>query len=129
MDPEFLTVAEVLFIHQDQLDRYGGASGIRDIERLKSAVGMPSATYGGEFLRSDIYQMAAAYLFHIVNNHPFVDGNKRAGAVSALVFLTLNGSGFNASEDDFFEMVMATARGEKDKVQVASFIRTWATRS
>lgn len=123
MDPVFLSLSEVLEIHQDQVTRYGGAAGIRDIELLKSALGMPSATYGGQFLHTDIYEMAAAYLFHLVKNHPFVDGNKRVGAVTALIFLYLNGFDFDAPEDDLAEMVLSVARGELDKADVAVFIR------
>ncbi|HQK89280.1 type II toxin-antitoxin system death-on-curing family toxin [Mangrovibacter phragmitis] len=126
MEPKFLSLTEVLDIHQDQLVRYGGGSGIRDIELLKSALGMPAATYGGEYLHTDVYEMAAAYLFHLVKNHPFVDGNKRVGAVAALVFLVLNGYDFDAPEDDFAEMVLAVARGEIDKAEVAVFIRRWS---
>jgi death-on-curing protein len=123
VEPAFLSLAEVLEIHQDQVARYGGASGIRDMELLKSALGMPPATYGGQFLHTDIYEMAAAYLFHLVRNHPFVDGNKRVGAVAAFVFLTLNGFNLDAPEDDFAEMVLAVARSELDKADVAVFIR------
>lgn len=123
MGQTFLSLAEVFEIHKDQVARYGGAPGIRDIELLKSAIGMPSAIYGGQFLHTDIYEMAAAYLFHLVKNHPFVDGNKRVGAVAALVFLALNGFDVEASEDDFAEMVLAVARGELDKADVAVFIR------
>ena len=123
MDPTFLSLAEVLEIHQDQVARYGGATGIRDIELLKSALGMPAATYGGRFLHTDIYEMAAAYLFHLVKNHPFVDGNKRVGAVAALVFLDLNGFDFDAPEDDFAEIVLAVARGDLAKADVTVFIR------
>ena len=126
MDLKFLSLAEVLAIHKDQITRYGGASGIRDIDLLKSALGMPPATYGGEFLHTDIFEMAAGYLFHLVKNHPFVDGNKRVGAVAALVFLDLNGFDFHASEDEFAEMVLAAARGEINKSQVAVFIRNWS---
>jgi death on curing protein len=126
MIPKFLRWAEVLAIHRDQIARYGGAAGIRDIDLLKSALGMPPATYGGEFLHTDIYEMAASYLFHLVKNHPFVDGNKRVGAVAALVFLALNGFEFHAPEDDFADMVLALARGDMDKAQVAVFIRTWS---
>ena len=122
---KFLSLTEMLEIHQDQVARYGGASGIRNIELLKSALGMPSATFTGEFLHTDVYEMAAAYLFHLVKNHPFLDGNKRAGAVAALVFLALNDYDFNAPEDDFAEMVLAVARGELDKADVAVFIRHW----
>jgi death on curing protein len=123
VDPTFFSLAEVLEIHQDQVARYGGANGIRDIELLKSALGMPPATYGGQFLHTDIYEMAAAYLFHLAKNHPFVDGNKRVGAVAALVFLDLNGFVFDAPEEDFAEMVLAVARGDLGKADVAVFIR------
>ena len=126
MAPIFLSLAEVLEIHRDQIVRYGGASGIRDMELLKYALGMPSVTFGGEFLHTDIYEMAAAYLFHLVKNHPFVDGNKRVGVVTALVFLILNGFDFTAPEDELAEMVLAVARGEKDKAQVAVYIRSWS---
>jgi death-on-curing protein len=107
------------------VERYGGDSGIRDIELLKSALGMPSVTYSGEFLHTDVYEMAAAYLFHLVKNHPFLDGNKRVGTVAALIFLALNGYDFDAPEDDLAGMVMAVARGELDKAEVAVFIHPW----
>lgn len=123
---KFLSLPEILEIHQDQVARYGGASGIRDIELLKSALGMPSATFSGEFLHTDVYEMAAAYLFHLVKNHPFLDGNKRVGAVAALVFLALNGYDFDVPEDEFADMVLAVARGELDKADVAVFIRRWS---
>ena len=126
MAPKFLSLAEVLEIHQDQIVRYSGASGIRDIELLKSALGIPPVTFGGEFMHTDLYEMAAACLFHLVKNHPFVDGNKRVGVVSGLVFLTLNGFDFTAPEDELSEMVLTVARGEMDKTQVAVFIRNWS---
>jgi death-on-curing protein len=123
---KFLTLTEILEIHRDQISRYGGATGIRDIELLKSALGIPMATYSGEFLHTDVYEMAAAYLFHPVKNHPFLDCNKRVGAVAALVFLLLNGHDFDAPEDDFAEVVLSVARGEIDKAEVAVFIRRWS---
>ncbi|MBI5843186.1 MAG: type II toxin-antitoxin system death-on-curing family toxin [Deltaproteobacteria bacterium] len=126
MDPKFLSLGEVLAIYRDQIARHGGSPGIRDMDLVKSAAAMPSATYGGEFLHTDIFEMAASYLFHLVKNHPFVDGNKRAGVVAALVFLDLNGYDFTAPEDDLAEMVLAVARGEMDKARVAVFIREWS---
>jgi death-on-curing protein len=128
MEPHFLSLAEVLEIHQDQIARYGGDPGIRDMGLLKSALGMPLATFGGEFLHTDIFEMAAAYLFHLVKNHPFIDGNKRVGAVAAIVFLALNGYEFDAPEEDFADMVLAVARGELDKAEVAVAIRNWTAR-
>lgn len=123
MEPNFLTLPEVLEIHQNQTNHYGGDAGIRDMGLLKSAIGMPSATYGGKFLHTDIFEMAAAYLFHLVKNHPFVDGNKRVGAVSALVFLVLNGFELDVPEDDFAEIVLDVAQGKIDKAQVAVFLK------
>lgn len=122
MEPNFLTLPEVLEIHQDQTSRYGGDPSIRDMGLLKSAIGMPSATFGGEFLHTDIFEMAAAYLFHLVKNHPFVDGNKRVGAVSALVFLVLNGFELGVPEDDFADIVLDVAQGKIDKAQVTVFL-------
>lgn len=123
---KFLSLAEVLEIHRDQVTRYGGTSGIRDIELLESALGTPSATYRGEFLHTDVFEIAAAYLYHLVKNHPFLDGNKRVGVVAALVFLLLNGYDFEAPQDDLAEMVLGVARGELDKAEVAVFIRRWS---
>jgi death on curing protein len=85
--PVFLTEEEVLFLHPEALSRYGGMDGIRDISALKSAVGMPAASFGGEFLHRYPFGMAAAYAFHVAENQPFVDGNKRTAMACALMFL------------------------------------------
>lgn len=90
-EPEFLTVEDVLQIHDEQLSAYGGATGIRDQALLESAVAMPQAFFGEAYLHKDLPHMAAAYAFHIAQNQPFLDGNKRTGLVAALVFLDLNG--------------------------------------
>jgi len=122
-EPSFLTFAEVIEIHDYQMEHFGGASGLRDIELLKSAIGMPSATYGGNFLHPSIYEMAAAYLFHLVENHPFVDGNKRVGAMAALIFLDLNGIDFNASDEEFTVMVLRVASGKMLKAEITLFFK------
>ncbi|MBI2830782.1 MAG: type II toxin-antitoxin system death-on-curing family toxin [Chloroflexi bacterium] len=127
IEPVFLRLDEVLAIHNDQIKRYGGRSGIRDIGLLKSAVTMPAASFGGDYLHADIYEMAAAYLFRIVRNHPFIDGNKRTGAVSSVVFLTMNGIELQADEDSFGKMVLSVAEGKLDKAAVARFFRNNAT--
>jgi death-on-curing protein len=121
--PVFLDLTEVLAIHQDQLERYGGSPGIRDLGLLESALAMPSAGVRGQYLHADIFEMAAAYLFHIVRNHPFVDGNKRTGAVTALVFLEMNGVELRADEPAFENAVRAVAEGAATKGDVASLFR------
>jgi death-on-curing protein len=88
---------------------------VRDCGLLQSAAAMPAASFGGKFLHSDLCEMAAAYLFHIVQNHPFLDGNKRVGAVAAYVFLALNNVRITAGIDAYAELVLSVARGETAK--------------
>ena len=90
MDPLFLTLDEVLEIHAQQIELYGGSDGVRDPAGLESVVATDMASFGGEFLHSSLPSMAAAYLFHICQNHPFVDGNKRTALATCLVFLSEN---------------------------------------
>lgn len=123
-DPVFLGFDEVIEIHNDQIKRYGGHPGILDIGLLKSAVAMPAAGFGENYFHTDIYEMVAAYLYHIVRNHPFIDGNKRTGAVSSVVFLMMNGIEINADEDSFEKMVLSTAEGKMDKAAIAQFFKT-----
>jgi len=119
----FLALDEVIEIHKDQIQRYGGRIGIRELELLKSSISMPAAGFGGEYLHTDISEMVAAYLFHIVRNHPFIDGNKRTGLVSALVFLILNGIELSADEHSLESMVISVAEGKIGKPEVAHFFR------
>ena len=122
-EPVFLTFAEIIEIHNYQIENFGGASGVRDMELLKSAIGMPSATFGGTFLHPTIYEMAAAYLFHLVENHPFVGGHKRVGAMAALVFLDMNGIDFEASDEEFTAMVLRVASGKMLKAEITLFLK------
>ena len=123
MAPEFLTTEMIRSIHEDQIQRYGGRLGIRDMGRLESAVAMPQAGFGGQHVHTDLFEMAAAYLFHIVKNHPFVDGNKRVGAMAAYAFLELNGITFEAPEGDYGDLVLAVAAGKLPKSAIAEFFR------
>ena len=123
MKPRFLEFDEVLEIHRDQIERYGGRPGIRDAALLRSAIAMPSAGMAGEYLHVDRFEMAAAYVFHIVKNHPFIDGNKRVGAVAALVFLELNGVETRISDADLFDLMMSVAGGRMSKSGIAEFLR------
>jgi len=123
VDPTFLTFLEILEIHADQIERYGGSAGIRDTGLLESAIAMPATSFGDKYLHEDLFEMPAAYLFHITKNHPFVDGNKRAGAASALVFLAINGIEIDADENDFEQAVLSVADGRWDKTAIAAFLR------
>ena len=123
MSPVFFELDQVLEMHSRLIERFGGSHGIRDMGLLESAVAMPAAGFGDQYLHKDIFEMAGAYLFHIVQNHPFVDGNKRTGAAVAGLFLTTNGVKFEADEESFERMVLAVAKGKADKPVIAAFLR------
>jgi death-on-curing protein len=123
MNPVFLRLKVVLAIHADQLRRYGGTDGLRDEGLLRSALAQPETSFGGLWLHEDIAAMAAAYVFHLAQNHPFVDGNKRVAAVCAMHFLHLNGFTVNADPDAFADIVLHTADGRTTKDDLATFLR------
>jgi death-on-curing protein len=108
-------------LHAEQLRLHGGASGVRDEGMLESALARPrqKEAYG----KPDICDLAAAYLFGIVKNHPFVDGNKRTGLAAADTFLYFNGLDLEADEDDLFQLVTLLAAGEIGEEGAATFFR------
>jgi|ERR1044071_150281 death-on-curing protein len=118
-EPLFLDVEDIIEIHATQLEVYGGSPGLRDRGLLESAVAQPLASFGGEFVHHGLFAMAAAYLFHIVSNHPFVDGNKRAGLLAALVFLDVNGITVDRPSEALYELTMSVAEGRLQKAAVA----------
>lgn len=124
--PLFLDLEHTLRLHRSLIEHYGGAEGIRDVGLLQSAIAMPQASYGGEYLHDDIFEMAAAYLFHLVQNHPFLDGNKRIGAASAIVFLALNDIEIDNDEQGLVDLALAVATGTAGKKEIAEFFRSRA---
>lgn len=123
MKIKFLTVDQVIEIHDTFLQMYGGLSGIRDHGLLASAVEMPKVTMFGEDMHKDIYDKAAAYLYHIVKNHPFNDGNKRTGAGSALMFLRVNGFNPKYDKNAYMQLVVDVAEGIINKPEISEFFR------
>lgn len=122
----FLSLDEVIALHAEQVRRFGGAPGLRDSALLESALAMPRATFDGEPLHPTLFEAAAAYLFHLARNHPFVDGNKRAALSTALVFLWLNGFRVEADDDALTELVLGVASGTVAKSEVAVFLQRHA---
>lgn len=120
--PVFLDVEDVLLIHEEQLAKYGGAAGVRDAALLESAVAMPRATAGGEFAHEDLFAMAAAYAFHIAQNQPFVDGNKRTGLLAAIVFMDLNGLAIADPEGRLYDAMISIAQRRLDKAGLAALL-------
>lgn len=120
MSIEFLGIEDALEIHAMQLVRFGGGEGIRDRGLLDSAIAQPQMTFDGEFVHDGVFAMAGAYLFHIVSNHPFVDGNKRTGLLCALVFLDLNGIEMDRNSEALYDLTLDVAQGRADKTDVAA---------
>ncbi len=119
---EFLTLENVLRIHEDQVSRYGGSKGVRDLGLLQSALAAPQSGFGEQYFHADLFEMAAAYLFHLAQNHPFMDGNKRTAAVAALAFLKLNG--IRPKPGLWLEEVaLGTAEGRLAKPAIAEAFR------
>lgn len=117
----FLTLTEIQLIQINQINMYGGMHGIRDIKLLDSAVNYPKATFEKKYLLPTIYHMAAGYMHSIIKNHPFVDGNKRTGLISALLFLAYNNIFIEANEDELFEFTVSVAESKIAENDIALF--------
>ena len=121
----FLSVQDVIDIHERVILEFGGDLGLRDRGLLESAVAMPCATFSGDFLHSGIAEMAGAYHFHLCSNHPFIDGNKRVAVASAEIFLLLNGFELSASDDELEELTLELAMAKISKEQVIEFFKKY----
>jgi death on curing protein len=119
----FLSVDDVLLLHTDTIDIDGGSHGVRDHGLLDAAVAMPRQQFGGDYLHQDLAAMAAAYMFHIAQNHPFIDGNKRAAVLSALAFLSVNGIQELPDPKDLESITLQVAAGELGKDVLTKWIR------
>lgn len=131
MKTQFLTLDEALAIHASRIDRYGGGHGVRDLAALESALAMPQASFGGALLHPSLPEQAAAYLFHLCQGHPFVDGNKRLALAAALAFLGLNDQELVADPQAVYRLVLGVGSGRTSKAETAVFFaqHTRRTRS
>lgn len=120
---KWLHLESALAIHEQQILIHGGKDGVRDETLLESALARPQnlAAYGGD---PDLFDLAASYAFGIVNNHPFIDGNKRTGFLAAYTFLFVNGWRLHAAEADAYMAVMALAQKEISETAFAAWLRT-----
>jgi death on curing protein len=122
-DLVFLSIEDVMRIQERVLRRDGGLAGVRDLGLLSAAVMMPQQGFGGAYLHEDLAAMAAAYLYHISKNHPFLDGNKRAALAAALTFLIANGVTSLPTENDAAETTLAVAAGQMSKDELTLWFR------
>ncbi|MBF2049762.1 MAG: type II toxin-antitoxin system death-on-curing family toxin [Elainella sp. C42_A2020_010] len=117
--PRFISSDEVEKIHADQIASFGGTPGIRDPGLLESALAQPQASFGGQLLHPTIAEQAAAYLFHLAMNHPFIDGNKRTAFAVMDTFLRLNGYSLDLADQQAYELVMQVVEGGLDKTALS----------
>jgi len=124
----YLSVEQVLQIHEAQIERVGGPAGLRDPDALESAVARPAMTFGGEDLYPDLPSKTGALMHSLVMNHAFVDGNKRIGVTAAELFLRLNGYRLEAENAELEELTMTVARGDLDAEALAIWFRQRTSR-
>jgi len=118
-----LTAEIVLEIHAEAIARFGGSEGIRDMALLESAVAAPQASFGGRSPFADLAEVAAAYLFYLCKNHPFLDGNKRAALGACIVFLRLNGIEPKADGPEWEALTLSIAASEVDRIEATARLR------
>jgi len=118
-----LTVEIVRDIHAEVIARFGGSDGVREMALLESAVAAPQASFGGQSPYKNVAEVAAAYLFYLCKNHPFMDGNKRAALGACIVFLRLNGIEPKADGLVWEALTMAVAAGEMDRDEATARLR------
>lgn len=115
-----LTLEIVLEIHAEAIAQFGGSEGLRDRALLESAIAAPQASFGGVSPFKDVVEVAAAYLYYLCSNHPFIDGNKRAALGACLVFLQLNGLTPAADSEEWENLTLAVAAGALGRDEVTS---------
>ena len=123
MEIEFLTLEDVLALHDALIQRYGGSPGLRDAGLLEAALAMPQAGFGSQYFHDFPHEMAAAYLFHPVRNHAFIDGNKRVALACAILFFKINRASYSITEEEAVKLTVETASGNMDKGAVTAFFR------
>jgi len=119
-----LDLETVLEIHAEVIGQFGGSDGVRDLALLESAIAAPQASFGGESVYADLTEIAAAYLFFICRNHPFIDGNKRTALSSCIVFLRLNGVEPSPDNPAWEDLTLAVAASELDRDQTSGRLRS-----
>jgi death-on-curing protein len=118
----YLTLNEVLNLHQRLIKQSGGAEGVRELGGIESAVAQPQMTFGGDELYPTIESKATALCFSLVMNHAFVDGNKRIGHAAMETFLVLNGYELVADVDDAENVILSLAAGEQTRQALLEWV-------
>lgn len=126
MKINFLDSQTVLILHDQLIERYGGSHGLRDTVLLESALSQPQSGFGEALFHSFPFGMAAAYLYDLTKNHPFIDGNKRIAFACARVFLLMHGYEMKATDKEKYSLVLSLAAGENiSKDDIAEQFEKW----
>ena len=120
---KFLKVAQVLFIHDQMVKKFGGSHGIRDLGLVESAVVRPQATFDGQYLYNSIFEKGAALLQSLLKNHPFVDGNKRTALTSSAIFLKQNGYKLTNAHKEEVEFAIRVDNGNLTVEQISKWLK------
>lgn len=123
---KIITIRQVLILHELQIEKYGGLSGIRDVGMLQSAIGRPFATFGGSDLYPDIFTKTAALIQSIIKNHPFLDANKRTAFASAVTLLEVNEYSFMASNNEVVKYMLAVANENLTVDQISKWLKKYS---
>lgn len=121
---KYLTVQDVLLLHQLAIDEFGGSHGLRDLGLLESAVGRPVATFDGKELYPDIYSKGAALVHSLLLNHQFVDGNKRTAMFSVMEFMELNGLEFKATQKEVVDAALWIENKQPEIEEIAEWLKS-----
>lgn len=127
-DPKLVSIERVIRLHGRVIQEFGGTAELRDRGLLESALALPGAQFGGEYLHKTIPEMAAAYLFHLCKNHPFVDGNKRIALTTSEMFLIMNGWKLNATNQELEEVTLKVASSAMEKAELTQFFASHSER-
>ncbi|GAW30263.1 type II toxin-antitoxin system death-on-curing family toxin [Carboxydocella sp. JDF658] len=118
-----LNIEQLLFLHFSIIEATGGSHGLRDLGLLKAAVARPWAGFGEVEFYPEIYDKAAVLTHSIINNHPFIDGNKRTGIAAGVLTLKINNINFKVDQEEMVRFVMQIAQGQVDWPQIAKWFR------
>ena len=118
-----ILLEDILNLHKYSIQKYGGSEGLRDSGLLESAIARPFQTFGGEDLYPSVFEKAAALGESLIINHPFIDGNKRTGAVAMSALLEDEGLIFSAEEEDFYNFVIPISTGEKKFDEIVEWLK------
>ena len=122
-ESDFLEVEDIIIVHRNQIELYGGSFGVRDLGLLDSAVNAVQASFDGDYMHKTPYERASAYIYYIAQNHPFMDGNKRTALAVGLVYPDMSGIEIDDPNEELYEMMIEVSTGNSSKEKVSEILK------